>query len=381
MIRHWWIFLFLCTAPLLALDEKPPTLKVLVCKFSEKARIDVQGPFELTSIDTGESIHHETKGRRGPLTTTEKGLRWREIFSGIFEFRLTPTSEKTTISLNGQTYKGCLEVYSIGGTLNVVNEVDIENYLERHLGEKGLQNQKPEALNAVAIVARTHLHYIAERGGYATWQVPQTKKGYPEPQKYRSIAEAAKNTRGQILTYKGKAFPTAWTANAAGETVSYAAIFRKAKNVSPPGASLLPSHMTRDRKTWSISLRPERLLEITGLKDFSQIELFHAEGTRKVYALRFSGDKGQKDIDFFRFQKALGPHLLRSNDFSVSLQGDRIIFSGNGEGIGVGLCLASASAMAAHGQDASKILARHFPQAKLVKLKTKQIYSPKSPWN
>ncbi|NGX45807.1 MAG: hypothetical protein K940chlam2_00987, partial [Chlamydiae bacterium] len=336
-MKRWWLFFILLCSPLLAIDEKPPTLKVLACKLSEKVRIDVQGPFKLTTIDSGELILNETKGRHGPLTTTEKGLKWREVFANTFEMRIIPTHEKTTISLDGQPFKGCLEIYSIGGTLNIVNEIDIENYLERHLGEKGLQNQKPHTLEAVAIIARTHLHYIAERGAYATWQVPLTKKGYPHPQKYQSIASAAKNTRGQILTYKGKPFPTTWTANAAGETVSYSAMFRKGKNETPPGASLLPSHMTRERKTWSLSLRPERLLDVVDLPDFSQIELFHAEGTRKVYALRFSGDKGYKDVDFFRFQKALGSHLLRSNDFTVSLQGDRIVFSGYGEGIGVGL--------------------------------------------
>lgn len=380
MKRFWVLLLMLCT-PLLALEEKPPTIKVLVGKLSDKVRLDVEGPFQLTPIECDEPLLSAPKGRRGPLTTTEKGLKWREIFSDVFEMRLIPTHEKTIWSVGGQPFKGCLEIYSIGGTLNLVNEVDIENYLTCHLASKSLQDLKPSAMQALAIVARTHLHYIAERGAYANWQVTLGKTGYPHPQKNPTIAEAVKNTRGQILTYKGKTFPTSWSANSAGETISYTAMLGKAKNETPLGARHLPSQVIRERKTWSLSVRPERLLDIVDLPDFSQIELFHAEGTSKVYGLRFSGEEGDKEIDFFRFQKALGAHLVRSNDFTVSLKGDRIIFSGYGEGIGVGLCLASADAMAAHGQEASKILARHYPEAKLEKVDAKALYAPKAPWN
>ena len=376
-----WLFILFMSAQLIASEEKPPTIKVLIGKLSHKVRLDVQGSFRLTPIDdTDEPLLFQKKGRHGPLIATEKGLKWREVFKDVFAMRLTPTSEKTLIQVNNQTYKGCLEIYSIGGTLNLVNEVDIENYLLCHLNDKSLEGLQPAALKAVAIAARTHLHYIAKRGKYANWQVELHKRGYPHPQKNKALADAIQKTRGTILTYRGNTFPTAWSSNSAGETISYTAMFRKAKNIAPRGVTHLPSHISHERTTWSLSMQPQRLVALLKLPDFSQVELFHAEGTRKVYGLRFIGEKSHKDINFFRFQQAIGANLLRSNDFTISLHGDRIIYTGFGEGIGVVLCLASAQSMAVAGQTKAKILNRHYPEAKLEKVDSKAIYVPSPPW-
>ena len=104
----------------------------------------------------------------------------------------------------------------------------------------------------------------------------------------------------------------------------------------------------------------------------TKIDLFSDKESSKVYAVRVHNGKAFQDIDFFHLQNALGTEKLKSNEFTVKVKGDQIVFDGYGEGHGVGLCLYSAAKMSAKGLKAKDILSAFFPHMQLRNMREPQ---------
>lgn len=67
--------------------------------------------------------------------------------------------------------------------------------------------------------------------------------------------------------------------------------------------------------------------------------------------------------------RARGWNFIKSNDFTVSADGDRIQLRGRGLGHGIGLCQWGARELARRGKRAAEILAFYYPGAKLARVR------------
>ena len=352
-------------------ENKPVTVKVLLTKLSEQALVEVKGRFSIYNPKNDELVANHTRSLRAKMTTKEKGIYWDELYTDLYELRIIPADRNTRILINGIQYRGCVEIYSIGGTLNIVNEVDAENYLKSILSKKINASLTQTTIDAITITERTNLYYQIQKAAYASWQVEAFKTGYAGEAAARQnlpVQNAVDRTRDLILNYRKKPFAASWGINNAGNSVSYTSIFRRTGAV-PKGVSHLPSETQRKNSEWKTTLAQKTLVNLTGLSSIQEIDLFRAEKSSKVYALRFIGEKGCKDIDFFTFQKALGTKQIPSNDFTVSLKGKKIHFRGYGNGPGVGLCATSSEIMASGKSTTEKVLSYHFPGTKLLNMR------------
>ncbi len=351
---------------------KPATIKVLITKLADEATVEVKGKYRAYNPQN-QLLIGSGSNKWDRFMATASCLKWgSEPFPGSTEIRLVPAPDSSLL-VNNVPYKGCLEIYAIAGTINIVNEVDVENYLKDTLAAKCDESLNSEVLDALVIVERTHLTYLANKASYAHWHVAADKAGYTghTAQQKAAISDAVERTRGMVLTYNNQLFPATWSRNSAGRTVSYASIFRK--NVdSPAGVSKLPVSDDREETKWSASMPKQMLAELVGFSEIDQIDLYKADQSNKVYALRLSDGISSKDLDFFRLQEAIGPKIIRSNDFSVKVEDDSVLFTGYGDGAGTGLCLASADRLAKSQEDARKILLIHFPGVQLTKLRAGQ---------
>ncbi|HSX12409.1 MAG TPA: SpoIID/LytB domain-containing protein, partial [Rhabdochlamydiaceae bacterium] len=261
--------------------------------------------------------------------------------------------------------------YSVGDQLSVINEVDIESYLKSTLAYEAAQVSE-ELLDMVAIVARTNLYHLARKNKEASWHVDAQKTHYTGvdgAQKSKYIENAVDKTKHLIMTFNDEPFPTIWSQDCAGKTASYASVFRKGGK-TPPGVDALPSAFHRAKSAWSFTVDKQKLAELAQLDTVTKIDLFNADKSGKVYGLRCSNQDEVKDIDFFSLQKALGPALLKSNDFTVKAEENQVTFSGYGQGPGVGLCLASAEILVKRRENPRKILKTFFPGVQLVYMRT-----------
>lgn len=353
-------------------QEKPATIRVLLEKNVNHALLEVRGRHMIYSGSGGVQLSSGSVGKREFIGHDEKGIKWGYLFPNVYHLRVIPGDSQASILVNGNQYRGCVEIYDIGGKLTIVNETDVENFLKSTLNTQFSEEMDPEVMEALAIVARTNTYFWLERNAHARWHVDAKEVNY---QGYGAILQnllvdnGVDSTRHLIMTHNKTPFATAWTKNCAGKTADYTSIFRRSVNALPGVEAPLAAY-ERNKFRWSFSIRKKELASILGLTSVQALDLFIDKHSNKVYGLRLRDTHGSKDFDFITFQKRVGDNRLRSNDFTVTVKGESIQFVGYGDGVGVGLCLYSAGKLAEHGEKAPKILTAFFPEAQIEKVPT-----------
>ncbi len=350
--------------------SKPATLKVLLIKQAPELTLEVKkGHYVYNPVD-GTEISWGILDKRYPVKAEAYGIHWGEKFPGCYQLRFVPRDSQSSILVNGTQYHGCIEIYLTDGKFNVINEVDVETYLKSILSIEFPSSLNDEVMSAISIVARTNAYFISERNKHAFWHVTAEDVGYHGaamlPKHY--VEKAVRDTKYAILKYNDAPFAATWTQNSAGKTVDFAAIFRKAFS-TPHGVEAPIALKDRSHHQWSCTFPKAQLAKAADLPAITAVDLYVAPESEKVYAVNVSGETHGNAYDFATFQKIVGKHKLRSNDFKVQLKGDDLVFTGYGDGLGVGLCLYSAKALAEKGQKATEILNAFFPETRLEKVK------------
>ncbi len=350
--------------------SKPATLKVLLETQVPELTLEVKGRHYIYNPLDGTQISWGLLSQRHTVRAEEAGIHWGEKFPGSYQLRFVPGDSQSAILVNGVQYHGCVEIYLTDGKFNVINEVDVENYLKSTLSTEFPAPLSDEAMSAVSIVARTNAYFISQRNKHAFWHVTANDVGYKGAAMIARphVAKAVDATYHAILTYNDAPFAATWTQNSAGKTVDFAAIFRKAIT-GPRGVEAPIAMKDRKQHQWSCALPKSQLAMATDLAKVTSVDLYVAPESDKVYAIKVTGDSHVKDYDFSTFQRIVGNKKLRSNDFKVQVKGDELLFTGYGEGPGTGLCLYSAKALAEKGEKAPEILSKFFPETKLEKVK------------
>lgn len=139
-------------------------------------------------------------------------------------------AEKGFISTKRRWYRGEFIVENKDGSLVVVNNIPIEDYLLGVVPSEMPSKWNYEALKAQAIAARSYA--IANRGKRAS-------RGYdlkdtPEDQAYGGASaetattnSAVLETKGVVITYNQKVIPAYYSSSAGGHTVNAGAVWNK----------------------------------------------------------------------------------------------------------------------------------------------------------
>ncbi|MBS0652616.1 MAG: SpoIID/LytB domain-containing protein [Verrucomicrobia bacterium] len=356
----------------LSQQAKPATIKVLISRQKDNVLLEVKGRYIVYDPVTGLEVGNGISTKRAQVVPCQEGIQWKELFPGISQIRIVPGDSQSTILVDGIEYRGCVELYDVNGKLNIVNEVDIERYLKSVMTTQFSQECDEEVMEAIAIIARTNAYYLVNRKPNAYFHVEAQEVGYQGHAltlQNLHLDKAINNTRHVVMTYQHQPFAATWTKDSAGKTADYATIFRKAIT-APHGVASPYAAYERPKHGWSFAVSKQELARIAGAAKVTAIDLYQDKNSEKVYGVRIKEGEKAHDVDFFKLQNALGANRLRSNDFTVKLNGDQIVFNGYGEGHGVGLCLLGALSMAEHGANTQKILATFFPDTKLENIRT-----------
>jgi SpoIID/LytB domain protein len=348
--------------------NKPATIKVLLQTQGDGVIVEVKGRHYIYNPTDDEQLSFGLRDRRFVISCDKDGICWGERFPGIYQLRFVPGDSQSSILVNGIQYKGCLEVYYNKGTYDVVNEVEIERYLKTILSAQiGQTPLHEEVLNAMVIAERTTAYFLSEHKRKDFWHVSAQDVHYQgnafllQP----CVCRAVDMTQQAILKYEGDVFPALCTENSAGKTVDFTTAFRK---VVPTPAGVISTVAAKDRLShqWHYSISKEEFAHKVGLDPIVEMKLYVK--LDKVYGLKIIGKSQEKDIDFMKFQRIIGKKNILSNDFTVDVCSNDIIFHGFGNGHGVGLCLYSAKILAERGEKAPQILATFFPGSRLEKM-------------
>ncbi len=304
------------------------------------------------------------------------------------------------------TYRGDFMIYVINKKINLINLINIEEYLYGVVPSEIPTQWHKEALKAQAVAARTytlrHLDRHRKEGFdlCATQHCAVYKGIYSENKKTN---EAVDETAGEVLVDKdGKFVDTFYSHCCGGHTQDVTDVwgFKRIKS--------LKGVFDGEKNTWQFPLSPFYFEEwVRSIPDvycrstgdneisFRWIRYFDAESLtmyinkkekigiikdiepikRAKYGalieMRVIGEKGIKIFKFDPIRNILGK--IRSNvvkwEYSKNEKGfiDEIFIYGAGWGHGVGMCQRGVKGMADTGKNYKEILSHYYPETYIIK--------------
>lgn len=127
------------------------------------------------------------------------------------------------VATKGKWYRGELVVYNFNKKLTVINVVPIEQYLLGVVPSEMPSSWNFEAHKAQAIAARSYAIANLNKHGSRSYDLLDT----PADQAYggasaekKKTNKAVIDTKGMVLTYKGKVIPAYYCASSGGRTVN-----------------------------------------------------------------------------------------------------------------------------------------------------------------
>lgn len=158
--------------------ESPQLIRVLLVHDQPGAVIEVKGKYKIYDPRDFSHISSRYGGQRRYIQAVQDGIRWGEEFPGIYQLMIVPDNQFTTTIVDGIEYRGSIYVYDIGGTISVVNDVYVEDYIQSLLAPKYREMMPEETLAAIAIAARTAVYFQAHNPKNKYWDVDGRQAGY-----------------------------------------------------------------------------------------------------------------------------------------------------------------------------------------------------------
>lgn len=379
----------------LALGPEPlapaPEVRIGLLTSAQRVTIDSDSGLVLLDPDEGELARVPALAAvvalpRGPGVTLEGGG------AGIARrmLRLEPLAGGS-LSVDGQRYRGALDLVRVGDRLQVVNRIGLEAYLLGVVGAE-LGRRAPdefEALKAQAVAARTYalrnLGRSADQGFDLAADV--SAQAYAGMRFDDSlIVRAVDATRGEVLEMDGVLIDAFYSSTCGGRTEDGVAAFagadrpylRSIDDLAPDGTAwcaISPRYTWRE--TWNAAqltailrrtLAAERL-PTARASDLRDLAIADRTATGRLATLELRGRNGSTLVRGQAIRRVLAPTpgaWLRSTDFTIRVTRtgsriERVVLEGRGYGHGVGMCQWGAIGRARAGQDYLTILTSYFP--------------------
>ena len=356
-------------------DEKQNSLSIVV-----KNKVKLFGDSGLIAeVKTGNRLEFSFSEQKIKLTIAG------ETFNSS-NFWIESDSESKLISIDKNTFRGKLRVFSADNEIKIVNELTIEDYVkgvmtrEMPVG-KGTENYS--ALKAFSICVRTYaLTKIAQKKDscdlYADTR-DQVYGGVVSETEYTN--KIVDETAGQILSFNNKPAVVFYHSTCGGFTEDvqnvfssgYISYLKSIEDGDQPFCRISPRYEWSEQ--YSESLFVSRLFN-SGLienlkysvKNISVNSRFESGRVNELEIKLISSNGEEKNISLFSnnirsvIRTSDGRTILRSTMFDISLDDNKdVIINGKGFGHGVGLCQWGAIGQSKMGIDFMEILNHYFP--------------------
>lgn len=183
-------------------EAQPPQIRALVFRNEPATMLEVKGAFNVWDPYKNSKVSSKFSGKRDLIEARPLGLKWGEEFPGLYQLKIVPDHPDTRVVVNGTEYKGIVYLYDVNGKLCVINEVAIEDYLSSVLSGLFDRPLSKEAMNAIAIAARTDAYHHSTHSANPYWHVDAEKTGYygyAVTKKRNGVDEAVESTKYMVL--------------------------------------------------------------------------------------------------------------------------------------------------------------------------------------
>ncbi len=321
------------------------------------------------------------QGKRDKLSVKAYGdkvvvyLNNKKLGSYVW-FRMNKQSKLNSLLLfphnKEKRYRGDIVFYASKGELQVVNEVDLDEYVKGVVkGEVGYGYNK-EYYKVQAVISRTYglfLHKHKEDGfDLCDHTHCQVYKGINYD---KNIDQAVNETAGEVIVDSTIGYlNTLFHSNCGGQTVTTDYVWnKKLSNLE----SIKDTHCRKSSQAnWRRTISKDRFVRYLSNKTNRTKEyvlgkkLDFVQGYRKKYY-----KIGGKKIKLTKIRSYFG---LKSTFFSVHDIGEKIIITGRGYGHGVGLCQEGAIAMSKKNYSYKEIIKFYYTGINVIKESERSFY-------
>lgn len=269
------------------------------------------------------------------------------------------------------------------GSLRIVNEVPLEEYLRGVVGREIGADAPGEALKAQSVAARTYALKNRGRFSAAGYDMTDTTAcqvyGGVEAEA-ESSDRAVRETCGIVLKRSGALIEADYYDDCGGITAPGDSPDDFPPSVvDGPGSYGLDYCAQGSSHAWKLSvsaaemgLLVRRFVDNVSEEKLTHLEVLSVDVSGRARTVRITGSKGTvKDISGSEFRGLVGYNRLKSTLFKIARNSEGVYqFEGRGYGHGHGLCQAGAMGMAAppYSRSYRDILAHYFPGADMVTL-------------
>ena len=355
-----------------SLDASGKTVRVLVLKDAGSVSLSVQGSWTLLDESNGKILD---EGER-TLFTDVKALRGGILFDGkVFltkRLALEPNRD-ASITVNKRRFRGHVTLLaSPDQKLNVINVVDLEQYIKGVLYHEISHKWPIEAIKAQAVAARSYAVYAMQQNKARDFDVTNDiysqVYGGKNSERYRT-GIAVDETKGEVLTFNDKILPAFFHATCGGLTESASEVWNL--DLPPLQGELCPYCKKSPHMHWKRNFRLKDIqnkLNAQGYKIglIKSIDIIQRNASDRIKLLRITSRDDQSiTISGKDFRNIIGPNDIRSNSYEIVMRGYYADFYGRGWGHGVGLCQWGALGMAQLHFDYKAILRHYYPGTRL----------------
>ena len=293
--------------------------------------------------------------------------------------KFTPLEDSTGFKIRSLTHKskyryywGGVEVSMGEGKLKIINTVDIEDYLPGVVESESGINERAEYYKIQATISRTYAR--AQAGKHALEGFDLCDHTHCQVYRKRSrknpeIPKAVKDTEGLVLVDSDINLISAlFFSNCGGQTCNSENVWNTEmsylRSVKDPFCKNMPHYYWKKevpKTKWINYMRNKTpdYFKLNGSFD-ENFDVEFDQGKRRVY---YSNPGFTVPLTAIR-----SDFKLRSTFFTITENGDNIVFRGRGFGHGVGLCQEGAMKMADLGYSYLEILKFYYTGIHLIHL-------------
>ncbi len=265
-----------------------------------------------------------------------------------------------------RNYRGSISFRVNDKKMDIINNVEIDNYLRGVLPKEMSPEFPMESLKAQALCSRSfainnYNKFIKK--GYNLDDTTRSQVYYGKDVEEKSTDKAVKETLGEVIKYDGKIAETIFCASSGGYTVASSEAW---------GGNFVPYLISKEDPystyTWNYTLKDSDLKKLN-LCDASGVNLELTDSSKRVKNIIFNTSKGDVAIKAKDFRQKLGNTIIKSTLFDIECNNNKITVKGKGYGHGVGMSQYGAVEMAKKGNNYNDIIGFYFPGTNIEKIK------------
>lgn len=276
-------------------------------------------------------------GGQGVVLTDARGM-YTKPFNGTFKISYSNGAMKAGkvtyklpvtmkggagVVVDGVKYKGSLVIERNGSGLNIVNKVDVEEYLKGVLKSEMSPSWPKEALKAQAVLARTYTLASKKHGAYDICDETHCQVYRGTADESPAITQAVNETKGQILTYGGAPAQTFFFSDSGGMTTSSQSVWGGVVPYLTPKADPVPNDSPN--KTWQAKLTMAQIgKKLTaagaGVGTLKSLRPYKRDKSGRIEQIELKGSAGTKIISGNKFRTAVGATVVKSTLFEFNRQ-------------------------------------------------------------